>query len=108
MPRCRRWVTTRRNGVLPLQLAQHPRALVAGAVVHDHHFEGKPGGRECLGAEPDELGKVGGLVLGRYEDADIQRLGGKGHTRFRIRAGRIPSWSRYLATVRRAIWMPCS
>ena len=28
------------------------------------------------------------------------------YTRFRIRAGRIPSWSRYLATVRRAILTP--
>jgi hypothetical protein len=77
--------------MLPLQVAQHPRAVVAGAVVHDHHFEGEPGGSEGLGAEPDELGKVGGLVLGRHEDADIQRLGRKGHTRFRMRAGRIPS-----------------
>jgi len=79
------------KGVLALQIPQHPRALVAGAVVHDHDFVGEPGWAEGLGAKPDELGEVGGLVLGRHEDADIQRLGRKGHTRFRMRAGRIPS-----------------
>src|SRR6185312_15875852 len=62
-----------------------------------------------LGTALDKLRKIVGLVLRRNEHADIQRLDrGNGHTRFRIRAGRIPSWSRYLATVRRAIWIPCS
>ena len=31
-----------------------------------------------------------------------------GHTRLRMRAESTPSWSRYFATVRRAIWTPLS
>ena len=62
------------KGILPLQIAQHPVAVVARAVVDDDDFEGEAGRRQGLGAAPDELGKVVRLVLGRDEDADVQRL----------------------------------
>src|SRR4029077_18681156 len=79
------------------------------AVIDDDDFEGKPFAGQRLTALPHEFGKVERLVFRRHEDAHVHRLGGsEGHTRFRIRAGRMPSWSRYFATVRRAIWMPCS
>ena len=103
MPRCRRWVTTRRKGYVRSSSPSTRRAVVARAVVHDHDLEREAGRAQGLGAESHELGKIGRLVLGRDEHADVQRSAAGGHTRFRIRAGRMPSWSRYLATVRRAI-----
>jgi hypothetical protein len=78
--------------VLPLQLSQHAVGSIAGTVVHDDHFEGETRRPQGLGATLNEFGKVFLLVLGRDEHAYIQRLDrGDGHTRFRIRAGRIPS-----------------
>ena len=92
------------------QLAEHPRGLVARAVVHHDHLEAEAGGAERLGAAREELGQVRRLVLGRHQHADVE---GSAEPTAVIRAcascaGRMPSWSRYLATVRRAIWMPCS
>jgi hypothetical protein len=99
----------RQEGVLASQLTEYPISPVPRAIVDDDHLEGKSGGTEGLGATLEELREVFRLVLGRDEYAHIQRLDrSDGHTRFRIRAGRMPSWSRYLATVRRAIWIPCS
>src|SRR3989440_72012 len=61
-----------------------------------------------LAREPHEFWQVLRLVLGGDEDAHFRLCGGGGeaHRRFRIRAGKMPSWSRYLATVRRAIFTP--
>ena len=43
-------------------------------------------------------------LVNRLAGAKVSIVSNKPQTtRFRIRAGRIPSWSRYLATVRRAI-----
>src|SRR5262249_55097512 len=57
-----------------------------------------------------ELGQVLRLVLGGYEDADDHAARGRGqaHTRRRMRADRMPRWSRYLATGRRAMCTPRS
>src|SRR5688572_30297994 len=95
--------------VLSLQIAKHPIGAVARAVVDNDDLEREAGRAESVSTTLEELRKVCRLVLGRDEHAHIKRLDrGDGHTRFRIRAGRMPSWSRYLATVRRAIWIPCS
>src|SRR5690606_12742661 len=83
------------------QLAHQVRDVLHLVVGRDHDGEIPPGAR-------------GEARLGRG-DRPVQDLGhwfgrrsGARQTRFRIRADRIPSWSRYLATVRRAIWMPSS
>src|SRR5205085_11629397 len=58
----------------------------------------------------DENGDVG-LGRGTRDEGRWNRCAhgallpqGRTHTRFRIRADSTPNWSRYLATVRRAIW----
>src|SRR4051812_15402742 len=92
------------EGILSGEIAEHAIGSIPGAVVHHDHFEGESGGPERPGTALNKFRKVFRLVLRRDEYAHIQRLDRyRGHTRFRIRAGRMPSWSRYLATVRRAI-----
>src|SRR6185436_13259200 len=94
-------------------------------VDHDYFVAIWLAGENCLRLFHEQR-EVLGFVLRGNEDADIgvtrQRLKrlatlealrrislwhGR-HTRFRILAERTPSWSRYLATVRRAIWTPLS
>src|SRR6267378_8532633 len=93
------------------ELGEHARRAVLAAVVHDHQLTGVGQRQQRLARQPYELGEVLGLVLGGDEHADLgeRRIGREAHMRLRIRAGRMPSWSRYLATVRRAIFTPrCS
>src|SRR5690606_28763685 len=83
------------------QLAHQLRNVLDLVVRGDDHGEVPPGagGEARLGrdARPiQDLGHRIGLRSGALQ------------TRFRMRADRIPSWSRYLATVRRAIWVPSS
>ena len=81
-----------KKGILPLELPQHPVGTVARAVIDNYYFEAEAGRSQRLGAALDELGKVVRFVLRRNEYADVQRLDrSNGHTRFRIRAGRMPS-----------------
>src|SRR5690606_19004590 len=87
------------------EVGEHPWRGVARAIVDDHHLERQAGPGQRLATQADELGQVVRFVLGRDQHGQPR---GSAHTRLRIRAGRMPSWSRYLATVRRAIWMPCS
>src|SRR5205814_5531329 len=112
--------------VLPGEADKNIPGIVDGPVVDDDHFiaMGRRGenGTRLL----HEQRKILRFVLGGDENADVRstrhrlkRLAALEalrrvslrhgcHTRFRIRAERTPSWSRYLATVRRAIWTPLS
>src|SRR3989454_4693691 len=84
---------------------------VAAAIVDHHHFGGVGERQQRVARLAHELGQVLDLVLRGDEHADLRRGSGRreAHRRFRIRAGRMLSWSRYLATVRRAILTPfCS
>src|SRR5690606_25935276 len=92
-------------GVAVREAGQHLRRGIPRAIIDDDDLERDADPRQVLAAEARELGEVVGLVLRGHEQGDPD---GRGHTRLRIRAGRIPSWSRYFATVRRAIWIPCS
>src|SRR6266700_1373397 len=97
--------------MLGRELLQRVRRPVAAAVVDHHHLDGVWQRQQRLTRLAHELGEVLGLVLGGHEDAPLGRHGGCGeaHRRFRMRAGRMLNWSRYLATVRRAILTPfCS
>src|SRR5690242_20260459 len=78
------------------------------AVVDDHDLARIRQRQQRFARESHELGEVLGLVLGGNQDADVGECGvsGEAHRRLRMRAGRMPSWSRYLATVRRAILTP--
>ena len=107
MPRCRRCVTTRRNGsclacsaLQDVGRARHasrrrrrpPRMATptrGSASAHCRRNSGRFSASSLAGTSSDTTARPR-------------------HTRFRMRAGRMPSWSRYLATVRRAIWIPCS
>src|SRR5215217_7095857 len=103
-----------------LELLQHAPRVVDGAVVdHDDFVADLRRLRERLRRELHEQREILGLVLRGDEDRDIDpaiervgelrdgpRAGVRHHTRLRMRAERTPSWSRYLATVRRAIWTP--
>src|SRR5438094_3464842 len=78
------------------------------AVVDHDDLAGIRQGQEGLTGLADELGEILHLVLGGDEDAHLwpRRACGQAHSRLRMRAGRMLSWSRYLATVRRAILTP--
>src|SRR5438270_11850850 len=85
-----------------------------------------PGRRKRSACLLHEERKILRFVFCRYENADFRAtrhrlkrlatlealrrvsLRHGGHTRLRILAEGTPSWSRYLATVRRAIWTPLS
>src|SRR5690348_2175436 len=56
----------------------------------------------------DEHRHLGATGLGKWCVRHDRFAALSGHTRLRIRAESTPSWSRYLATVRRAIWTPPS
>src|SRR5687767_1579125 len=90
------------------ELLQHLRRPVVAAVVDDDELAGVRQRQERFAREPHELREILRLVLGGHEDAHVRPRGvrGEAHSRFRMRAGRMPSWSRYLATVRRAIFTP--
>src|SRR5205823_12858794 len=64
--------------------------------------------RQGLARLAEEFRQLLGFVLGGHEDAHVGsgRPRGEAHSRLRIRAGRMLSWSRYLAPVRRAILTP--
>src|SRR5207247_10790324 len=81
---------------------------VEAAVVHDDELAGVGERQERVARLADQLGKVFGFVFGGNEHAHFRRdgPGGEAHRRLRMRAGRAPSWSRYFATVRRAILTP--
>ena len=101
-------------------VAQHPQAVpspalglrqrgraIARPVVDEDDFSGEAvlveGGAQLGNQLPD----VGRLVVGGDESGQSRGMpASASHTRFLIRAGRMPSWSRYLATVRRAILIP--
>src|SRR6266704_4819738 len=96
------------EGVLGREVAQHVRSAVTAAVV-DHDDLTRIGQRQQrLPGLAHEFRKVLGLVLCRDQDAHFRegRAGGEAHSRLRMRAGRMLSWSRYFATVRRAILTP--
>src|SRR5207237_10858774 len=96
------------KGVLGREVAQHVRSAVTAAVV-DHDDLARIGQRQQrLPGLAHEFRKVIGLVLCRDQDAHVRegRAGGEAHSRLRMRAGRMLSWSRYFATVRRAILTP--
>src|SRR5688500_8444813 len=107
--------------VLLLELAQHLRRRVGRSIVDYHDLVA----RRDVGPERErrllhEQRQVLGFILGRNEHRHVDDrscrepstesrelfLEHGGHTRFRIRADSTPSWSRYLATVRRAICTP--
>ena len=81
---------------------------VEAAVVHDDELAGVGERQERVARLADQLGKVFGFVFRGNEHAHLGRdgPGGEAHRRLRMRAGRTPSWSRYFATVRRAILTP--
>src|SRR4029079_4003811 len=112
--------------ILGSEALQHCPCVIHRAVVDDDHFIAARGRGERISRLLHEQRKVLGFVLGRDEDTDfgpahrglkrtpalkaLRRvsLTSRSHTRLRIRAESTPSWSRYLATVRRAIWTPLS
>jgi hypothetical protein len=90
--------------VLRPQRVEHRGGAVTAAVVHDDDLAGVRHVPQGIGARPHEGREVLGFVQGRHEYADVDVAAVRqAHTRLRIRAGRMPSCSRYLATVRRAI-----
>src|SRR5256885_149638 len=95
-------------GVLAGELLQHRPGGVVAAVVHDHQLAGVRQRTERGVRLADQIGEILRLVPGGHEDAHVgeRRRGGEAHSRLRIRAGRMLSWSRYLATVRRAMRTP--
>src|SRR5947209_11703972 len=94
--------------VFDRELAQRLGGGVAAAVVDDHHFAAVRQRQQGLARLAYEFRKILGFVLGGHEDAHLGsgRPRGEAHSRLRMRAGRMLSWSRYLATVRRAILTP--
>ena len=90
------------------EIAQRLRGAIVAAVVDYDDLAGVRQREERLARLADELGEILRLVLGGDEDAHLGRCraGDEAHRRFRMRAGRMLSWSRYLATVRRAILTP--
>src|SRR5438477_544284 len=94
--------------VFERELAQRLGGGVAAAVVDDHHFAAVRQRQQGLARLAYEFRQILGFVLGGHEDAHLGsgRPRGEAHSRLRIRAGRMLSWSRYLATVRRAILTP--
>jgi hypothetical protein len=108
--------------IRPRERLEDGPGVVHGSVINDDHFVHAgvllEDGRRLLHEER----KICRFVLGRNENthhwtrtSDIccqgvvsrRRFGSHGrHTRLRILADKTPSWSRYLATVRRAIWTP--
>src|ERR1041385_2502171 len=94
--------------MLGRDLAQRVGGPVAAAVVDDDDLAGIREREQGFARLPYELGKVLGLVLRRHQDAHVgqRRAGRQAHSRLRMRAGRMLNWSRYFATVRRAILTP--
>src|SRR5207302_54351 len=94
--------------VLGRELAQRVRGGIAAAVVDDHHFTTVRQGQQRLARLAHEFRQILGFVLGGHEHTHLGsgRPRGEAHNRLRMRAGRMLSWSRYLATVRRAIFTP--
>src|SRR3989441_97399 len=94
--------------VLDREVAQRIRGAVSAAVVDDDDLAGIGKRQEGLTRLPHKLREVLGLVLRRDQHAHFRegRAGGEAHSRLRMRAGRMLSWSRYFATVRRAILTP--
>src|SRR4029077_1525223 len=94
--------------MLGRELAQRVGSSVAAAVVDDHDFTAVRQGEQRLPPPAHEFREVVGFVLGGHEDAHLGRgrPRGEAHSRLRMRAGRMLSWSRYWATVRRAILTP--
>jgi len=96
------------EGVLGGELTEGVGGAVPAAVV-DHDDLARIGQRQqCLTCLTHEFRQIFGLVLRRDQDAHFRegRARGEAHNRLRIRAGRMLSWSRYFATVRRAILTP--
>jgi hypothetical protein len=81
------------EGIGRPELLEHGAGAVPGAVIHHHHLEGERRRAKGFGAQPQELGEILRLVLGRHQHTDINRAPPRreAHTRFRIRAGRMPS-----------------
>src|SRR5947207_2228766 len=94
--------------VLGREVPQRVRGAVSAAVVDDDDLARIREREEGLTRLPHELRQILGLVLRRDQDAHVRegRAGGEAHSRLRMRAGRMLSWSRYFATVRRAILTP--
>src|SRR5712691_9060297 len=90
------------------ELVQDDGGLILAAIVHDDHLASVGERQQRLPRLPHELRQVLRLVLRGDEHAHLGRdgLGSEAHSRLRMRAGRTPSWSRYFATVRRAIRTP--
>src|SRR3954469_15347499 len=112
--------------ILGGEALQHVPGVVDRAIVDDDDLVAMGSAGEHRLCLLHEQWKILGLVLGGNENADVGPAGrglkrtaalealrrvslrSRRHTRLRIRAERTPSWSRYLATVRRAIWTPLS
>src|SRR4051812_11204460 len=106
--------------VLRPELLEHGPRAVGRAVVDDDHLVPSRRGGERFRRLFHEQRQVLRFVHRGNEDGNGGlrmadggwRSGAEGHeivhTRLRMRAERTPSWSRYFATVRRAIWTPDS
>ena len=78
------------------------RRPVGGTIVDQHDLRREIVLRKRRREFREQFGHVLGFVVRRDDDRDSRIV----HTRLRSRAERIPSWSRYFATVRRAIRTP--
>ena len=96
------------EGMLRREIAQHLRRAVVAAIVDHHDLTRVRQRQQCLARLAHELREILCLVFRGDEDAHFGqgRAGREAHSRLRMRAGRMLSWSRYFATVRRAILTP--
>ena len=109
MPRCRRWVTISRKGYCRCSSRSTRSVASREPSLTTMTSKEKPAGPRAWAQRWMNSGRLSASSFAGTSTLTSSVLDrGNGHTRFRIRAGRIPSWSRYLATVRRAIWIPCS
>jgi hypothetical protein len=76
------------EGILGAELVEHRPGVVTGTIVDDDDFIAESGRSERRRALADELRQVLRLVLGGNQQAHVDR---GGHTRLRMRAGRMPS-----------------
>ena len=72
---------------------EHFGGAIFAAVVDHDQFAGIRNRCECFAGLPNKFFEILCFVFRRYQDADIYVtvLDGECHTRFRIRAGRMPS-----------------
>ncbi len=83
-------------------LARERCGIVRGSVVHEHDLAVEVVALERILELPHQVRDARGFVECGDEHGEVALR----HTRFRMRAGKTPSWSRYFATVRRAIFTP--